>query len=129
VLNEALRFVAIESAEVGVARDYKVPTVGQDIADAGVINFTVSAPNVAVTTPADWTMTAGAGSITHTWTPFSDECVMTDGLIYEIHDDAAGSPGALIYSGNSQPFTKPASVPAYTLATFARARATQTAAI
>jgi hypothetical protein len=92
--QQALRFVPVESDEIGVARDYKVPTIGQDINDAGVINFTLSAPNIAVTTPSDWTMTAGSGTITHTWTPFSDECVMTEGLIYEIRDDAAGSPGA-----------------------------------
>jgi hypothetical protein len=106
VLNTALRFVAVESSEIGQTRDYKAVTVGQDINDAGVISFTLSAPNVSVTTPADWAMTAGAGSITHSWTPFSDACVMADGLIYEIADDAAGSPGALLYSGNSQPFTE-----------------------
>jgi hypothetical protein len=104
VLNTALRFISVESSEIGVARNYKVPTVGQDINDAGVISFTLTAPNVAVTTPADWTMTAGAGQITHSWTPFSDECVMSDGLIYEIRDDLAGSPDALLYSGNSQPY-------------------------
>jgi hypothetical protein len=49
-------------------------------------------------------MTAGAGQITHSWTPFSDECVMTPGLLYEIRADSGGSPGALIYSGASQPF-------------------------
>ena len=104
VLNTALRFIAVESSEIGQTRNYKVPTVGQDINDAGVISFTLNAPNIAVTTPADWAMTAGAGSITHSWTPFSNDCVMTDGLFYEIHDDSAGSPGALIYSGNSQPY-------------------------
>jgi hypothetical protein len=106
LLNQALRFVALENDEIGVARDYKAVTVGQDINDAGVINLTVTTPNTSVSTPADWTMTGGAGSILHTWTPFSDECVMIEGLIYEIHDDAAGSPGALIYSGNSQPFNE-----------------------
>lgn len=106
VLNEALRFVSVESAEIDVARDYKVRTAGQDINDAGAISFTVTSPNTAVTTPGDWTMTDGDGQITHNWTPFADECVLSDSLIYEIYDDAAGSPGALIYSGNSQPFVE-----------------------
>lgn len=106
LLNQAFRFVAIEAEEIGVARNYIAQSSGQNEADCARVSFTCNAPNIALVTPADWTMTAGSGEIKHTWTPFSDECVMTAGLIYEIHDDASGSPGDLIYSGNSQPFTE-----------------------
>lgn len=106
VLNQALRFVAVEAAEINVARNYKVPTVGQDINDAGVIPFTVTAPNISVITPTDYALTGGAdGSITHNATPVAaSACLMLDGLYYEIKADSAGSPGALIYSGNSLPY-------------------------
>lgn len=106
VLNQALRYVALESDQINVATDYKVPTSGADLNDTGVISFTVTSPNTAVTTPSDYAMTAGSAQITHSWTPFSDDCVMVDGLLYEIRADSSGSPGALIYSGPGQPFVE-----------------------
>lgn len=112
VLNTALRFVAIEADQIGVAYDYKAPTVGQDIADAGVINFTVSAPNT--TPPSAAPFGSGFDSTTNelflTWTPVTSDCVMLDGLRYEIHADSAGSPGALIWSGNATEFRQVQSV-------------------
>ncbi|MEN3329005.1 MAG: hypothetical protein V7638_3812 [Acidobacteriota bacterium] len=106
VLNTALRFIAVDSSEIGVARNYKVPTVGQDLADTGVIAFTITAPNISVTTPADYNVAAAsAGELVHTWTPITPtSCQMLDGLYYEIRADSAGSPGALIYSGNANSY-------------------------
>jgi len=105
VLNQALRFISVESTEIAETRDYKAVTIGADINDAGVISFQLTAPNISITTPSDYAIAGGVdGSITHSWTPFSDACVMTDGLLYEIHADSGGSPGALIYSGSSRPY-------------------------
>lgn len=121
LLNQAFRFVAIESEEIGVERNYIAQSSGQNEADCARIAFTCNAPNVAVVTPADWTMTAGNGTILHTWTPFSDECVMTEGLVYEVWDDASGSPGTLIFSGNSFPIVE-RDLPAGTYTRHFRAR-------
>jgi hypothetical protein len=58
-----------------------------------------------VTTPADYNITGGVEELTHTWTPITnDTCLLQDGLVYEIKADSGGSPGALLYTGNAQPF-------------------------
>jgi len=106
LLNQAFKFVAIEHAEIGVARNYKGVTAGQRTEDAGAVSFTANVPDAVMTTPADYNTTDRTGAVLHTWTPVdtANVCTMTAGLTYDIYDITGGTPGTLVSTGAAQPF-------------------------
>jgi len=103
LLDTTLRFIEDDLSEVGETRTYKAVTANQNIADASSTSWTFTAPYLNITTPADYAVTFDAtrNEVLHTWTPISDECVSLAGLIYEIYEDNGGSPGAFLWSGNT----------------------------
>lgn len=103
LLNDAFRFVAVESDEIGVEYDFIAQSSGQNEADCAVIPFICAAPDFDVTTPADFNLTAGAGEINATWTPVSaGACKVIDGITYEIRLTTPG--GTLLFEGNASSF-------------------------
>lgn len=104
-------FVPLETAEIGQTRNWKGLTAGQDITAISPLSFTFNAPNFQVTTPGDYNLSfdSGRSEVLHDWMPVDDACLVTLGLIYEIYEDSAGSPGALLWSGNISEWREPVS--------------------
>ena len=105
VLNQALKFVAIDGDMVGDNLPYIIPTIGQRDEDAATVMFQCDAPDFVVTTPTDFNAADAVEAVLFTWTPVSATgCQVVTGVFYEIYDITAGTPGTLVYSGNAQPF-------------------------
>lgn len=104
-------FVPLETAEIGVARNYKGFTAGQDITGITAVSHTFAAPNFKPTTPADYNLSFDAGrvEVLHDWMPISDPCLVSYGLVYEIYEDLSGAPGALLWSGSASEWREPVS--------------------
>jgi hypothetical protein len=96
-------FVPLASSEIGQTRNYKGITAGHALGDYSPLSFEFTAPNFAVTTPADYAVAFDAerNEVVHTWTPLTDACVSLVGLQYEIYVDSGGLPGALLWAGNA----------------------------
>lgn len=102
-------FASIPSSEIGLSRNYKIVTAGEDIGDVTSFSFTFNAPNFVPVTPADYDVQFDGTQIqvVHTWTPISDICLVVYGLMYEIYEDVSGSPGPLLWSGTSSEWREP----------------------
>lgn len=104
-------FLPLETAEIGQARNCKGITAGQTLASVSPLSFTFNAPNFQVTTPPDYNLSfdSARSEVLHDWMPVDDPCLVTLGLIYEIYEDSAGAPGALLWSGNISEWREPVS--------------------
>lgn len=114
LLDEAVVFVPMDIADIGQTYNFKVVTGGFAVADATAFSFTFHAPNYVPTTPADYNLAYNSvtAQVVHDWTPISDSCLVTVGLVYEIReDDGAGAPGTLIFSGNASDWSESYAVP------------------
>ncbi len=102
-------FLPLETAEIGQTRNFKGLTAGQNLADITPLSFTFNAPNFQVTTPADYNLSfdSARNEVLHDWMPVDGACLVTLGLLYEIYEDSAGSPGALLWSGNISEWREP----------------------
>ena len=102
-------FLPLEPGEIGQTRDFKGITAGQNLADYSAVSVTFDAPNFQPTTPADYNLSfdGSRSEVLHDWMPFADPCIVTSGLIYEIYEDAAGSPGDLLWSGTASEWREP----------------------
>lgn len=106
-------FLPLETAEIGQTRNVKGFTAGQAISGITAQSFTFSAPNFQIVTPADYNLSfdSSRSEVLHDWLPVTDLCLVTAGLIYEIYEDSAGSPGALLWSGNISEWREPVAGP------------------
>lgn len=102
-------FLPLETAEIGQTRNFKGITAGQTLASVSPLSFTFSAPNFVVTTPPDYNLSFDStrSEVLHDWLPVDDPCLVLAGLLYEIYEDASGSPGALLWSGNISEWREP----------------------
>jgi len=102
-------FLPLETAEIGQTRNFKGFTAGQAISGITAQSFTFSAPNFQIVTPADYNLSfdSSRSEVLHDWLPVDDPCLVTAGLLYEIYEDNAGSPGALLWSGNISEWREP----------------------
>lgn len=105
----AVTFLPLEASEIGQARNYKGVTAGLNLANYSPLSFTFNAPNFIVTTPPDYNLSFDSvrNEVLHDWMPVDDACIVTAGLVYEIYEDASGSPGALLWSGTASEWREP----------------------
>ncbi len=109
LLDSAVIFVALPATEIGQTRNYKGVTAGELVADATEKSYAFDAPNFVPVTPPDYSLSydSTALQVVHDWTPITDPCAVTTGLIYEIYDDVSGSPGGLLWSGTASEWREP----------------------
>src|SRR5262249_54051393 len=60
-LDDPVKFVEIEVTEIGVARNFKPVTSGQNINSVSPVSVTINAPNFTITTPGDYNVAFDAG--------------------------------------------------------------------
>lgn len=95
-----VRFVQLAASELGVTRNYKGLTAGQELAEVDARALTINCPNLTITTPTDYAVSCDPlrREVIHTWTPVGETCSVLSGLVYEIWSDDDG-PAELLWSG------------------------------